>query len=802
MMAMSLAWRLSGALLGALVPIVAAGATATVPKVTKARTSVSSRMDYGPFLSYSVSLPRPPAAKSERGSLPAPTTLASKGITINVGNGATVCFDTATLQMAAGWAGGFLDLSRTNIGQLKGDTDAIAAGRIWFSTPQGPGWAHAGSFTDPRRGGLGPLPRSWAHYNGLYRYAEKVVLSYSVGDAQVLELPASADIGDGIAFTRTMRVSRSSVPLVLRVCDAASGSSATVIHLKQSGASERSLGATAVSILQPAPMTIAAIGLPPGANLQVSGGNQIELHLPATKAPITFKLILAPAAKDHPVVTSDLLKAESRIEDLPSLCHGGPALWGPTVDTQGHTAPETDKAYVVDTLALPDQNPWHSWIRPSGLDFFPDGRCAVCTLNGDVWIVSGIDKNLEHLTWRRFAAGLYEPLGLKIVNNEIYLLGRDQITRLHDLNNDGEADFYENFNNDQITSPIYHAFAFDLQVDSRGSFFYVVDGNAVPLNVPLHGCVLKVSPDGSKSEVYATGLRAANGTGMGPNDELVCSDNQGHWTPVCRINLIKPGGFYGYNGDPRVVTKADIARQRRSYDVPLCWIPYEKDNSTGGQAFATDPRWGPLHGLMLSTSYGKCKLFEVMSEQVDGVVQGASVELPLGFSSGIMRARFNPADGQLYVCGLKGWQTSASRDGCLQRVRYTGKPATLPVQLHVKSAGIAITFATPLDPKMAGDEQNFGIEQWNYKWSDKYGSSKYKPGHPEQVGTDEVEIKSAKLLPDGRTVFLEIPDIHPVMQMSIQVHLATSDGTPIECDIDPTINHVPNLALPPVLTSP
>jgi hypothetical protein len=50
MMAMSLAWRLSGALLGALVPIVAAGATATVPKVTKARTSVSSRMDYGPFL--------------------------------------------------------------------------------------------------------------------------------------------------------------------------------------------------------------------------------------------------------------------------------------------------------------------------------------------------------------------------------------------------------------------------------------------------------------------------------------------------------------------------------------------------------------------------------------------------------------------------------------------------------------------------------------------------------------------------------------------------------------------------------
>lgn len=800
-MALKVWLRLLGALFGAIVPMVAAGATATVPKDAKGRTSASSLMDYGPFLSYSVSLPRPPAPKSKRDPRPPPTTLASKGITIDVGNGATVCFDTATLRMAAGWTVGFLDLSRTNIGQLKGDTDAIAAGRIAFSTPQGPGWAHGRIFTDPRPGGLGPLPRSWAHYNGLYRYAEKVVLSYSVGEAQVLELPASVNVGDGIAFTRTLHVSKSSVPLVLRICDAASGS-ATVTQLRPSSTSEQSSAATAVSITQPTPITIAATGLPPGAALKVAGGSRVELHLPATAAPITFKLILAPAAKEGPVATANLLKAASKIEDLPSLCHGGPALWRPVIETQGRDAREGAEAYVVDTLALPDENPWHSWLRPSGLDFFSDGRCAVCTLNGDVWIVSGIDKKLEQLTWKRFAAGLYEPLGLKIVDNEIYVLGRDQITRLHDLNNDGEADFYENFNNDQITSPIYHAFAFDLQIDSHGSFFYVVDGNAVPLNVPLHGCVLKVSPDGSKSEVYATGLRAANGTGMGPNDELVCSDNQGHWTPVCRINLIKPGGFYGYNGDPRVVTKADIARQRQNYDLPLCWIPYEKDNSTGGQAFATDQRWGPLHGLMLSTSYGKCKLFEVMSEQVDGVVQGASVELPLSFSSGIMRARFDPADGQLYVCGLKGWQTSASRDGCLQRVRYTGKPATLPVQLQVKHTGIAITFAIPLDPGMANDQQNFGIEQWNYKWSGKYGSSKYKPSRPDQVGTDEVDIKSAKLLPDGRTVFLEIPDIHPVMQMSIQVHLAGADGAPIECEIDPTINHVPNLGLPPVLTAP
>ena len=67
--------------------------------------------------------------------------------------------------------------------------------------------------------------------------------------------------------------------------------------------------------------------------------------------------------------------------------------------------------------------------------------------------------------WRRFATGLYQAVGLKIIDGDIYVLGRDQITKLHDLNGDGEADFYENFNNDVQVTPGFHEFAFDLQTD-------------------------------------------------------------------------------------------------------------------------------------------------------------------------------------------------------------------------------------------------------------------------------------------------------------------------------------------------
>ena len=79
--------------------------------------------------------------------------------------------------------------------------------------------------------------------------------------------------------------------------------------------------------------------------------------------------------------------------------------------------------------------PYKSWMRFGGMDFFSDGHtAAICTWSGDVWIVSGIDDKLDHVKWRRFAAGLFQTLGLKIVNDEVYVLGRDQITRLHDLN--------------------------------------------------------------------------------------------------------------------------------------------------------------------------------------------------------------------------------------------------------------------------------------------------------------------------------------------------------------------------------
>ena len=105
-------------------------------------------------------------------------------------------------------------------------------------------------------------------------------------------------------------------------------------------------------------------------------------------------------------------------------------------------------------------------MRLTGFDFFAGGKeAAVCSWDGDVWRVSGIDKPEDGLQWKRIASGMFQPLGVKIVDGDIFVSCRDQITILRDLNDDGETDFYENFNNDHQVTEHFHEFAMGLQRD-------------------------------------------------------------------------------------------------------------------------------------------------------------------------------------------------------------------------------------------------------------------------------------------------------------------------------------------------
>jgi glucose/arabinose dehydrogenase len=702
-----------------------------------------ARMEYGRFLAYSVT--KDPKVIEGR-------EVVTKGIAIRVGKGgdAAVLFDTDTMRFAAGWTGGFVDISKTHLVQAKGSACASIAGDIQWQTRDGPGWAdERGSFEDPRKNSWGgPLPREWARYGGMYVNGDRVTLSYTVGKTEVLESPWAVEAEGHVVFVRTIRVRAAGRELKLLACE---GTNAAVI------------------------------GGPDGVRVDRADGRQI-VTIPAREKAALFAVAMWRGDLDLAKVSEAVRAAREPAE--PEAF--GPPRWVPEIETVGQVSPEAGP-YVVDTLTLPDKNPWDAWMRLTALDFFADGkRAAVATWNGDVWIVSGIDQGLQHLRWKRFASGLFEGLGLRVVGDEIYVLERSQITWLRDLNGDGEADFYQNFNNDCPVHATYHDFAYDLQTDSKGDFYYIRTGHRVPEDWPFHGCVLKVSKNGEKTEVVAGGLRAANGLMIGPHDEMTCADNQGNWVPTSRINWVIPGGFYGFMTHPHQPVKPTAPGD------PLCWIPYDWDNSSGSQVWVNGGKWGPYEGKLLHLSYGKSTLFAVFPQQVGDKMQAGVFPTPLKFASGIMRGRFNRADGQLYVCGLKGWQTNGGMDGALQRVRYTNTPVYWPVDSRVEKQGIRLTFGVPLDPKFAEDVDRWSAERWQYKWSEAYGSPEFSVAEPGKKGRDEVEVKSVKLSADRKSVLVDLADLKPVMQLGVSWKIKAADGKPVDGTVVHTVNALPN----------
>ncbi|MDX1565733.1 MAG: DUF6797 domain-containing protein, partial [Phycisphaeraceae bacterium] len=571
-----------------------------------------------------------------------------KVLAIRIGDNseAAVGLDEDLVRYTGGWTGGFVNIS--------GGRDALLGndridGRFAFQSPKIPGW-YTESTDDPREKGDGkklggPLPHGWVRYAGHYMQGDKVVLKYRIGEATVLDHPWAQTVDGQVVFTRTVNVTGLAKPHKMVIADKK-----------------------------------ASVAISGKAKMGKGPGDCVVAEVPAGTSSFVV-LVAGPDAQD---ALAKVAATKPKAADLSAMTKGGPRRWKQTLTTEGRLGKE-EGAYAVDTITPPFKNPYKAILHFGGHDFYANGDAAICTMEGDVWRVGGIDKDLDKLTWQRIATGMYHPLGLKIVDDKVYVLCRNMIARLHDLNGDREIDYYEVFNNDIKVGTHKHEFAVCLETDPDGNFYFVKGTNGGQTSHDSSG--FKVSKDGKTLTRMCTGFRWPNGMGMSKDGVWTFSDQQGTWVPSSRIDILKKGGFYGF------LNSHHRKERPKTYDGPLCWIPHKVDNSSASQVWVeSGGRWGPLEGKMLHLSYGRCKLFLVLQEKIGDVHQGGVVEMPIDkFQSGAMRGRFHDKDGQLYVSGLKGWQTSGARDGCFQRVRYTGKPTRLPVGLNVHKKFIKVT---------------------------------------------------------------------------------------------------------------
>ncbi|RKN81781.1 DUF6797 domain-containing protein [Ulvibacterium marinum] len=723
-----------------------------------------SDMDYGNFLINTYELvdeETGPERYHSPGPAPYPdedyskNNFAYKGIAIRLDKGdggvskgkAWMIFDHDVMRVAGGWTGeGFIDWDGILLND-KHETYPRTVGKLHFETPVGPGWANpeTGSFEDPRfraRDGraFGPLPKSWADYKGLYHYENHTIISYTVGNANILEELGVEERGKETIFTRTLNISPSTSNLKMKVAPVAN--------------------------------EVALVG--EGAVLEEEEGYVILKVQHGTS--VNLKLFIA----DSSVKNLNALAASSLPESLAQYTSSGPAHYPEKIKTT-ITSGNEDGLFSVDQLTPPFDNPWACRMKLSGIDFMGDAnKAVVCATDGDVWVISGLTDTTGQLTWQRIGSGLFQPLGIKVLNDNIYVICRDQLVLLHDFNGDNETDFYESFNHDHQVTDHFHEFAMGLQADAQGNLYYAKSGrHAREALVPQHGTLLKVSKDGSQTDIIATGFRAANGVCINPDGSFLVTDQQGFWNPMNRINWVDgKGKFYGNMwgyGPPKDTTRVAM-------EQPMVWVDMQFDRSPSELLWIDSEKWGPLNGSLLSFSYGYGKIQLVLHEKVKGQMQGGVIDLPgVKFLTGVMRGRFNPADGQLYACGMSAWGTNQMlRGGGLYRVRYTGKPLTLPVDLKVARSSVQLVFEQPLDQNKAKDVGNFEIKTWNLVRSSKYGSDRY----------DELtlDISKVELLHDGKAVKLYIPDIQPVDVMTINYNLASQNGDPMQGTIQNTIH--------------
>ena len=478
--------------------------------------------------------------------------------------------------------------------------------------------------------------------------------------------------------------------------------------------------------------------------------------------------------------------------DLALDTRGGDLRWPEVLTTSG-TLGESINGYALDTLGVPFENPWNAWLRTSAVDFFDDGRCVVTTHGGDVYIVSGIDDDLEEVTWKRFAAGLFEPFGVRVVNGQVYVTCHDGLKRLHDFNGDGEADFIEAFWNDDDVSSVFHSYSFDLQTDSHGNFYLAKAGQHTDHGRP--GSIMRIPPEGGSAEVIAWGIRTPNGMGILPDDRLTVSDNQGPWMPASKISLIREGSFLGnmpQNREQEAWLKARHGDALpTTFEEPIVWMPQEVDSSSGGQVWAGDERLGPLAGRMLHSSFGKGWLYTLSLQEIDGTMQGAIIPLPHQWSAGVMRLRINPADGQVYGVGLSGWQGPRDGlDGCLERLRYTRQPVQMIDRVEVVAEGIELSFSFDVDPDSVQRPEAFTAEMWNYLWSKRYGSDQFSVRHPDEQGHDALSIEAVDLL-GPRKLRLVIPDMAVCDQLQLSVLIRDTAGQTFSDEAFLTIHAIP-----------
>ncbi|MEZ4892170.1 MAG: family 16 glycoside hydrolase [Saprospiraceae bacterium] len=437
----------------------------------------------------------------------------------------------------------------------------------------------------------------------------------------------------------------------------------------------------------------------------------------------------------------------------------------PVLSKSGNTIPGdlTSLSDVHPAYDLTQARPDGFLPKVAGLDFLPDGRMVVSTWDplGAVYVLDNVESgDPKKITVKRIAQGLAEPLGLKVVDGVIYVLQKQELTKLIDNNGDDIIDEYQCFAKGWLASANFHEFAFGLAY--KDGFLYAAlatainpGGASTRPQIPDRGKAVKISLKDGSLEFVARGLRTPDGVGIGPDGEVFITDNQGDWLPSSKVLHVKPGAFYNsYSVDSAAVANLPVTQ-------PVVWLPQDEIGNSPTQPIVIND--GPYQNQLIHGDVCYGGLQRVFMEKVNGDYQGCVFRFSQGFEGSTHRLAWGP-DGALYV-GMIGnpgnWGQQGKLWYGLQRMKYNGKSVFEMLAIRAKTTGMEIEFTEPLPQGTGWDANHYHVKQWWYKPTINYGGPK--------MDEEDMTVVSASVSSDRKKVFLEIPGLKP--QHVVYIHL-------------------------------
>ncbi|MFN7290945.1 MAG: hypothetical protein ACK5T6_10205, partial [Pirellula sp.] len=293
--------------------------------------------------------------------------------------------------------------------------------------------------------------------------------------------------------------------------------------------------------------------------------------------------------------------------------------------------------YPIVNIPLPKD----SVIEAGAFALMPDGRIAVGTRRGDIYIIDGVDAPKPNPTFHRFASGLDEIFGLTWQDNAFRVTQSCELTRVSDTNNDGVADRFETIS-DSWGYANYHEYAFGSKLDAKGNQFVALGLSASYYSHALNrGFIMKVDSHG-KSTAFASGLRSPGGIGFNENGSLFYIESQGPWKCSCSLKAVSPNSFQGHpasfpwykyspelgdepempNSGSRILVEKNRVKQLVPYAVVFPYIRMGR-SITGFNVDRTGGKFGPFENQIFLGDYTQSIIMRATTEQVNGIWQGA-----------------------------------------------------------------------------------------------------------------------------------------------------------------------------------